>query len=360
MGQTSSIHSLRIPPEWDLHQSTFMSWPTGWRSLNGKVQSDIARVANTISQFEPVWMLTPPNQVKQAKAILDNDRIVIVPTPVDDLWARDTIPLFLSDSDSQLVGVNYNFNGWGRKQYHKNDARVGSRVLDHLNITGFRSKLVAEGGSIETDGEGTLLMTESSIVNENRNPGMSRNDIDQVFKDELHISKIIWVKGVKGHDITDSHIDSLARFVAPGVVMVSRPFPPAPKDDEESQVWIGQYEQAMGVLRQATDAKGRRLRIIELPEPNPAKIRQLPPDDIKRCKKIGIDCKNGGLTSYVNFYIVNGGIVMPEFGDKEADRNARNIVQKAFPNRKIVAVNIDYVAVGGGGIHCATHEVPQV
>ncbi|KAF9920185.1 hypothetical protein FBU30_010028 [Linnemannia zychae] len=358
MGQTTSSQGLHIPSEWDLHQSTFMSWPTGWGSLNNKVQGDIARVATTISQFEPVHMLTPPNQVKQAKAMLNNDQIVIVPMQVDDLWARDTLPLFLSDNKT-LVGVNYNFNGWGDKQYHKNDARVASSVLDYLNLTGFRSELVGEGGSIETDGEGTLLMTESSIVNKNRNPGLSRNDIDLIFKEELGISKIIWVKGVKGHDITDSHIDSLARFVAPGVVMVSRPFP-APKDDKESQVWIGQYNQAMSVLNQATDAKGRRLRIIELPEPNPDKIRQLPADDIKRCKSIGLDCKNGGLTSYVNFYIANGGIIMPEFGDQEADRMARDIVQKTFPNRRIASVNIDYVAVGGGGIHCATHEIPRV
>ncbi|KAF9274927.1 hypothetical protein BGZ88_002695 [Linnemannia elongata] len=358
MGQTTSTPNVQIPPEWDLHQSTFMSWPTGWGVLNNKVQSDIARVAKTISQFEPVQMLTPLSQVNQAKAMLGSDQIVIVPMPVDDLWARDTLPLFLSD-DKKLVGVKYNFNGWGGKQYHKNDGRVASSVLDYLNLTGYRSELVLEGGSIETDGEGTLLMTESSIVNKNRNPGMSRDEIDQVFKDELGVSKIIWVKGVKDHDITDSHIDSLARFVAPGVVMVSRPFP-APADDKESQVWIGQYNQAMSVLKQATDAKGRRLKIIELPEPNPEKVRQLPASDIKLCKKIGLDCKNGGLTSYVNFYIANGGIAMPEFGDKEADKNAHDIVQKAFPNRKVVSINIDYVAVGGGGIHCATHEVPRV
>ncbi|KAF9287115.1 hypothetical protein BGZ68_002218 [Mortierella alpina] len=358
MGQTTSTQDLHFAPEWDLHQSTFMSWPTGWGSLNNKVQSDIARVAKTISQFEPVHMLTPPNHVKQAKSMLSDQHIVIVPMAVDDLWARDTLPLFLSNGSKELVGVNYNFNGWGGKQYHKNDAKVASRVLDHLKITGSRSELVAEGGSIETDGEGTLLMTESSIVNKNRNPGMSRNEIDEIFKHELGVSKIIWIKGIRDHDITDSHIDSLARFVAPGVVMVSRPFP-APADDAESQVWIRQYEQAMSVLKQATDAKGRRLRITELPEPNPNKIRQLPPGDIKLCKKIGLDCKNGGLTSYVNFYIVNGGIVMPEFGDQEADRTARDIVQKAFPNRKVVAVNIDYVAIGGGGIHCATHEVPK-
>ncbi|KAF9315137.1 hypothetical protein BG003_003461 [Podila horticola] len=359
MGQAPSqaVSGYRIAPEWEPHQSTIMSWPTGWEGLNYNVQSDIARVAQAVSKFEYVQVLVPPSQVSQAKEMLGNG-IDIIPMQVDDLWARDIVPLFLN-KDKDLVGVNYNFNGWGRKQPYRYDARVGSSLLDYLDLPGFRSKLVAEGGSIETDGEGTLLMTESSIVNKNRNPGKSRDQIEQIFKSELGVQKVIWVKGVIGHDITDSHIDSLARFVAPGVVMVSRPAP-APADDKESQVWIQQYEQALKVLNNSTDAKGRKLQIIELPEPDPAKVRKLPSRDIKLCKNIDLDCENGGLTSYVNFYIANGGIVMPQFGDKAADSKAVEIVQKAFPDRKVVAVSIDYVAVGGGGIHCATHEVPQV
>ncbi|KAF9972225.1 hypothetical protein BGZ73_004685 [Actinomortierella ambigua] len=358
MGQTTSTPGLRVPAEWDTHQSTFMSWPTDWGSLNSKVQADIARVANAIAQFESVYMMTAQKNIDSAKAIVGNPQIVFVPIPVDDLWARDTLPVFL-EKNKKITGLNLNFNGWGEKQYHKNDAKVASSVLDYLNLNGNRSELAGEGGSFEFDGEGTLLLTESSIINNNRNPGLSKNEVDDILKTELGVSKIIWVKGLKGQDITDAHIDSLARFVAPGVVMVSKPFP-APANDKESQMWIGMYDQAMSVLRTATDAKGRHLQIIELPEPNPEKIRAMSPDDIKRCKKLGLDCENGGLTSYVNFYIVNGGVIMPEFGDQDADRRARDIVQKAFPSRKVVSVNIDYIAVGGGGIHCATHEVPKV
>ncbi|KAF9372683.1 hypothetical protein CPB97_001084 [Podila verticillata] len=359
MGQTTSqAVDYRIAPEWEPHQSTIMSWPTGWEALNYNVQSDIARVAKTIAQFEVVQVLVPPSAVPSATNMLGTTNITIIPMPVDDLWARDISPLFLTEGNKGLVGVNYNFNGWGNKQPHSADSRVASSLLDYLNLPGFRSQLVAEGGSIEADGEGTLMMTESSIVNKNRNPGKSRDQIEQIFKDELGVKKVIWVKGVMGHDITDSHIDSLARFVAPGVVMMSKPFP-APADDTESQVWNQQYEQARGVLNSATDAKGRKLQILELPEPNPAKVRQLPARDIALCKQIGLDCKYGGLTSYVNFYIANGGIVMPEFGDKEADSQAKAILEKAFPGRKVVAVSIDYVAVGGGGIHCATHEIPK-
>lgn len=202
-------------------------------------------------------------------------------------------------------------------------------------------------------------MTESSIVNKNRNPGKTRDQIEKIFKAELGVKKIIWVKGVKGHDITDSHIDSLARFVAPGVVMVSRPFP-APKNDKESQIWINQYNQAMNVLGNSTDALGRKLKLIDLPEPNPEKIRPMSPKIIEMCEEIDLDCRDGGLTSYLNFYIANGGIIMPKFGDIEADRKAQQIVQAAFPGRKVVAVNIDFIAQGGGGIHCATHEVPKI
>ncbi|KAG0044498.1 hypothetical protein BGZ83_010278 [Gryganskiella cystojenkinii] len=322
MGQSTSQPSsvgFRFAAEWEPHQSTIMSWPTGWESLNSKVQSDIARIAQAISQFEYVEVMVPPNNVNEAKMAL-GDGIGIIPMKVDDLWARDTAPLFVTNG-KEVAGWQLNFNGWGGKQYHENDALVAPTLLDQLELNGYRSKLVVEGGSIETDGEGTLMLTESSIVNSNRNPGKSRDQIEQILKSELNAQKVIWVKGVKGHDITDSHIDSLARFVAPGVIVVSRPFP-APASDKESQVWIQQYNQAMGVFRTSTDAKGRKLQIIELPEPDPAKVRQMSPSDIRLCKQIKIDCEDGGLTSYVNFYIANGGIVLPQFGDSAADRQA--------------------------------------
>ncbi|KAG0210201.1 hypothetical protein BGX28_009506 [Mortierella sp. GBA30] len=360
MGQSMSQTpgEYRIAPEWEPHQSTIMAWPTGWEGLNYNVQQDIARVAKAVAKFEYVQVLVPPSHVDEAKAAL-GDQIGIIPRPVNDLWARDTSPLFLSKGND-LVGVTYNFNGWGGKAPYQDDARVATSVLDYLNLSGFKSKLVAEGGSIETDGQGTLMMTESSIVNDNRNPGKSRDEIEEIFKSELHIKKVIWIKGVKGKDITDSHIDSLARFVAPGVVMISRPPPPAAgKNDTESSVWNGQYEQAMEVLNLSTDADGKKLKIIDIPEPDPTKIRRMSPETIKLCKEIHLDCEGGGLTSYLNFYIVNGGVIMPEFGDVEADRKAQEIVKAAFSGREVVAVNIDYVAQGGGGIHCATHDVPK-
>ena len=321
-----------------------MSWPTGWEGLNHKVQSDIARVAQAVAKFEYVQVLVPPSNVDEARAALGDD-IDIIPMKVDDLWARDTSPMFMTNGKN-VIGGSLNFNGWGGKQYHKNDARVATTLLDYLEFPEYDSELMVEGGAIETDGEGTLMLTESSIVNSNRNPGKSRDQIEQILKSELNAQKVIWVKGVKGHDITDSHIDSLARFVAPGVVMVSRPFP-APASDTESQVWIQQYEQAMGVLRNSTDAKGRKLQIIELPEPDPYKVRQMSRADIRLCKKLKLDCEDGKLTSYVNFYIVNGGVVMPQFGDAAADRQAVDIVQRAFPDRQVETVCIDYIAVGG-------------
>ncbi|KAK9762627.1 hypothetical protein K7432_011451 [Basidiobolus ranarum] len=187
---------------------------------------------------------------------------------------------------------------------------------------------------------------------------MGRKEIEAALKSELGIQKVIWLKGVKGKDITDSHVDTLARFVAPGVVVVSRPGP-ARKDDPDSAIWAHQYSQAIQVLMQATDAKGNRLKIIQLPEPDYEKIRGMPAEGAT--DEVSLEVFGDSfLASYANFYIANGAIIVPEFGDVKADRMAQDILRGVFPGRQIVPLNIDYIATGGGGIHCATHDQPEV
>ncbi|KAK9696548.1 hypothetical protein K7432_012411 [Basidiobolus ranarum] len=352
----------RIAPEWESHKRTIMAWPASryiWRNLLTGTQRNIAQLAQAISRFEPVQVLVSPDQVHHAKKVLGS-KIEVIPIPVDDFWTRDTIPLFLTKG-KDTVGVDYNFNGWGKKiplKYRKNDGSVSRSYLAHYKLPRFQSSLIAEGGAIETDGQGTLLLTESSIVNNNRNPGKSRKEIEATLKSELGVQKIIWLKGVKGKDITDSHVDTLARFVAPGVVVVSRPGP-AKKNDPDSAIWAQQYTQAMQVLTQATDAKGNRLKIIQLPEPDYEKIRGMPAEG--ETDEVSLEVFGDSfLASYANFYIANGAIIMPEFGDVEADRAAQGILRGVFPGRQIVPLNIDYIATGGGGIHCATHDQPEV
>ncbi|SCF89060.1 agmatine deiminase [Streptomyces sp. Ncost-T10-10d] len=172
------------------------------------------------------------------------------------------MPVFV-EQDGDVVGVDFNFNGWGDKQVHTNDARVGRTLPAKYDIPRRQAPLVAEGGSFETDGEGTLLITESSIVNDNRNRGKSRDQIEAELERTLGIKKVIWLAGVRGQDITDAHVDSLVRFTEPGVVVLDKAHPDTPADS-----WSRAADQAKAVLSKATDARGRPFEIVDLPQPD--------------------------------------------------------------------------------------------
>lgn len=329
----------RFGAEWDSHARTFMSWPaleSVWAEDLRYVREDIARIARAVGEYEYVVMMAMPDQRKAAQRACGS-QVEVIPLAVDDMWARDTVPVFVEQGD-KVIGVDFHFNGWGDKQEHPNDARVGRILLPKYGIPRVEAPLVAEGGSFETDGEGTLLITESSIVNDNRNPGMSRDDIEADLMETLGVEKVVWLKGVRGEDITDAHVDSLVRFTAPGVVLLDQVFPGTPPDS-----WSRAADQARGVLDEATDARGRRFEVIDLPQP-----------DLDRITGEGDDF----VSTYANFYVANDSVFMPRFGDRKADDRARGILQEHFPDRDIVPVVIDTVASGGGGIHCATHDQP--
>ncbi|MFE4378811.1 agmatine deiminase family protein [Streptomyces cyaneofuscatus] len=329
----------RFGAEWDSHARTFMSWPaleSVWEEDLPYVREDIARIARAIAEYEYVVMMARPDQQKAAQRACGS-QVEVIPLAVDDMWARDTVPVFVEEG-GEVVGVDFNFNGWGEKQEHTNDARVGRTLLSKYRIPRVEAPLVAEGGSFETDGEGTLLITESSIVNENRNPGLSRDAIEADLVETLGVEKVVWLKGVRGQDITDAHVDSLVRFTAPGVVLLDQAFPGTPPDS-----WSRAADQAREVLSEATDARGRRFEVIDLPQP-----------DLDRITGEGDDF----VSTYANFYVANDSVFMPRFGDRKADDRARGILQEQFPDRDIVPVVIDTVASGGGGIHCATHDQP--
>lgn len=327
----------RMPDEAHPHELTYMSWPTEriWQEDTAGVREDIAGIARAIAAFEPVVLLADDQDVRSAQAACGSG-VEVVPIPVDDLWMRDTGPSFVLGPQG-IAGVDLNFNGWGGKQPHGDDSQVAREILADERITRIAAPITGEGGSIEIDGQGTLMATESSLVNANRNPGKSRDDVERALKDLFGVTTVIWVDGLKGHDITDYHIDALARFSEPGVVVMSTPDTEAPQD-----VWTDAYRQARGVLDEAVDARGKRLEIVELPEP----------------VDIG-DRGDGFLASYVNYYVVNGGVVLPRFGDARADSDAAAIVGDLYPGRKIVQVGVDTLGEGGGGIHCATQQLPK-
>ncbi|MEU9858276.1 agmatine deiminase family protein [Streptomyces sp. NPDC047974] len=340
---------LRMPAETDRHVRTFMAWPalsSIWSTRLDGVRRDIARVADAISRYEPVTVLARPAQAADARHQCGAGAyygIDVLEVPNDDLWIRDFGPTFVV-APGAVAGVDTHFNGWGKAgtsyaQPYANDALAAEALLAQYGVPRVQAGFVGEGGSLETDGEGTLLATVSSLVNPNRNPGMTQDQVEQAMRTALGVTKVIWVPGLAGQDITDCHIDCLARFVAPGHVILDRP---GPRTDPQ---WVAVYEETKRILQSATDAQGRRLALTELPGPDRLKIRR---------------GGSGFLSSYTNYYTVNGAVLVPHFGDPDADAAAASILAAAYPSRNVVQLNIDDIASGGGGIHCATQSQPAV
>jgi agmatine deiminase len=333
------VAAWAMPDEAAKHKRTWMAFGAKkaiWDDLLPAVQEDLARIAKTIAEFEPVTMLVRPEDRKLA-AKLCGEKVELVEVALDDLWIRDTGPVFVVDG-KRLGAVDLNFNGWGKKQVHANDAKVARFVAEKAGATRLTTTLVAEGGGIEVDGAGTAIITECCIVNKNRNPGVTKEACEQELKKLLGLRRIIWLPGVRGKDITDGHTDFYARFAQPGAVVAGL------EVDEESFDYKV-TRQHRKLLEDAADAAGKKLNIVTIE--SPSRIRRK-----YETKEFA--------AGYINFYVVNGAVVAPEFGDKEADKRCKDVLEKLFPGRKVVQINIDAIAAGGGGIHCATRDRDSV
>ncbi|MFF2046061.1 agmatine/peptidylarginine deiminase [Kitasatospora sp. NPDC058170] len=321
------------------HARTWMSWPSRksvWGRQLAGVQQDIALIARTIARYEPVVMCAPDDySVREASPLCGPAVEVIGSIATDDLWMRDIAPVFRRDGRGGLDAVGLNFNGWGNKQTHRYDAEVAGLVAHRSGLRFSRADFVGEGGSVETDGDGTLMATESSLVNKNRNRGMSRDEIEDEVLRVYGADKMIWVPGIKGQDITDDHIDVTSRFVRPGVVMVQLP------PEDRNDVWARDARQQFDILSRATDARGRRLQVIRVDGPDTVRSR---------------DSKF--VDSYLNFHVVNGAVIATQFGDRVKDEAARRTLAAAFPGREVVQLDVDRLMTGGGGIHCSTMQEP--
>jgi agmatine deiminase len=337
---SAKAEGFRLPLESDPHVRTFMQWPAraaiyGSRDDLDAVREVIALIASTIAQFEPVVLLARPEQVKDAQAWVKNG-VEVWPLAVQDLWCRDSGPSFVLDDKGGIAVSDLGFNGWGGKQDFADDGLVARRVAEKLGHTVFENGLKGEGGGVEADGAGTLLAHASSWVNPNRNAG-SQDEVGKLLLDALGAEKIIWAPGVMGADITDYHIDALARYVRPGQVMIQ-----LPKKIVAGDPWSASAYETYEILKQATDADGRKLDIVVVPEPE--NIRSREPDFVN---------------SYANYYVCNGGVICAEFGDDKADDEAARILGQLYPGRKIVSLNTDMLGEAGGGIHCATQQQPR-
>ncbi|NUS45673.1 MAG: agmatine deiminase family protein, partial [Mycobacteriaceae bacterium] len=286
---------------------------------------------------EPVSMLVRPSEVGLAQRVLGGSAVELVPADLDDLWMRDSGPVFVTGANGG-AGVDFNFNGWGGKQAHRADARVARFVAGRAAVERLGTDLVLEGGAIEVDGAGTAIITESCVLNSNRNRGWTKHDVEEELAYLLGIEKVIWLPGIAGRDITDGHTDFYARFAGPGVVV-------AGLDNDEASFDYDVTRRHLDILRSATDANGRSLRVVTLEGP-----------ETIRMAAAGDDFAVG----YVNFYLCNGAVIAPEFGDPGADAAARATLESLFPGRQVVQVGIDAIAAGGGGIHCTTQQQPAM
>ncbi|MCR9127877.1 MAG: agmatine deiminase family protein [Rhodobacteraceae bacterium] len=330
-----------MPAEWEPHAACWMGWPQAalWGGDLKAAEADYARVAQAVAQFEPVRMLADPSSAARARRALGNS-IEVIEMPLDDAWLRDSGPAFVRTGDAGLAAVHWRFNGWGgANTAFTRDAAVGRGVAEHLGVPVIPSALAMEGGAIAVDGAGTLLATDTVTFNANRNPGLSRSHAEAEFARTLGIRKVIWLPGDPHEYGTDGHIDGIACFIRPGALLFE-----TDGGGDPAGAAINAANRA--VLEAATDADGRPLELFDLPGA-PAMPGKQGVGDWGYCR------------SYVNFYIANGGIVMPGFGIK-ADSAARAAVQQAFPDREVVQIRIDTLAAGGGGIHCITQQEPAL
>jgi agmatine deiminase len=359
--QAFPASAMHRAAEWECHDEVIMAWPSikndayadkgGGRDLADATR-DISAIAEAVAEFEQVTLLVTPDRLQEAKKRFQHDRDQIFIQPVHDypkldLWMRDMAPTFVFDG-CHLAGIDYNFNGWGNKFPVNAFESLASQVCDNMALTRVSTWLVTEGGSLETDGEGTLLITDSSIINEKRNPGRSQQQIEGELRRTLGVTKIIWLPGVKGGDITDGHVDGLARFIAPGKVVISRPN--NLDDSNFSQV----FRDARSILSNTTDADGRRLEVIEMVEADLYSLGL----DRRTLKDIESEKEDYPSLSYVNWLLVNGGVIFPQFGDKKADAAALTIIRDLYRDRRVKTVRLDQLPFLGGGIHCSTQEVP--
>ncbi|MEU9720205.1 agmatine deiminase family protein [Streptomyces sp. NPDC047976] len=327
----------RMPAEWSAHEGCLMAWPTRpdlWGSVLPAVKEEYADVARAVSAFEPVTMVAPPGHAEDARAHCGNT-VTVIELPLDDSWFRDSAPLFVLDAEGNRAGVDFRFNAWGGKHHPwDSDDRVSALLLEHVGTPRIPSGMILEGGAITVDGEGTLITTEQCLLHPNRNPGMSREEIEAELKARLGVTKVIWLPyGGLLDTETDGHVDGVAAFAAPGTVVISLPEDPAHPD-------YARMRANRAVLEAVTDARGRRLELVEVPQTAFA------------------DLAGGEIeVSYLNYYVANGGVVVPVAGLPQ-DEEALAVIASAYPGRKVVGVRALAIAFGGGGVHCITQQVP--
>lgn len=359
IASTPAADGFRMPGEFEPHAGCWMAWPRrpdNWRLGAEPAQRAFAAVATAIAASEPVTMAAPPDQLERCREMLP-PTVGVVEIESDDAWMRDVGPTFVLGAGGELRGVDWRFNAWGGEHgglysSWERDEEVAANVLEAEGAARYRAPLVLEGGSVHVDGEGTVLTTEECLLNRNRNPNLSRAEIEAHLRAYLGAEKVIWLgRGVLG-DETDGHVDNLACFAAPGVVLLTWT---EDRSDPQHEISLD----ARRRLESATDARGRRLEIVPLPSPGPLTASAE--------EAAGVEAAAGTLprragdrlaASYVNFYLANSRVVHPLL-DRRHDERAAATLAECFPGREPVGVPAREILLGGGNVHCITQQVPR-
>ena len=356
---TPKKDGFRMPGEFEPQKQIWMLWPErpdNWRDGAKPAQEAYANVAKAISEFEPVTMCVSTAQYKNCRNHLPAE-IRVVEMSSNDSWIRDCGPTFVkNDKTGEIRAIDWDFNSWGGLYdglYFPwdQDDMVAQKVCEIENVDSYRTPgFVLEGGSIHVDGEGTLLTTEMCLLSKGRNPHMTKKQIEKKLCDYLNLKKIIWIKDGIDPAETNGQIDDVACFIRPGEVACIW-------TEDKDHPFYEQAQAAYKTLSEATDAMGRKLKVWKL-------CLTQKPCYLKGAKTIDsvegtIPREDGevAIASYMNFLIVNGGVIVPQYGDKN-DKLALKQVQEMFPERKVVGVKTWEIAYGGGNIHCITQQQP--
>lgn len=324
-----------MPAEWSSHELSLVAWPqrvAAWRGTNIEAARDThAAVVEAISRFEPVLLVVDPSQADDARSRVPEDNVEILAVPIDDSWLRDSGPIVVTDGNGNRAGIDFRFNAWGEAfSPYDNDAAVSSTILGHLGIERIAQPLVLEGGSIAVDGEGLLVTTEQCLLDPTRNPDLDKEAIEEAVRGPLGADRVVWLdQGLLEDADTDGHVDNICAFIEPGKAMLQTVDPNDPN-------WEGTREN----VRRLTEAGIETVEWELLP----------------RTER---DDGEAVVVPYMNFYIVNGGLIVPLGGvDPEMDDEALRRLIEHFPGREAVGIDGRVLALGGGGIHCITQQIP--
>ncbi|CPR15089.1 agmatine deiminase [Brenneria goodwinii] len=359
MSQLTTPHQdgFTMPAEWAPQEAVWMLWPyrrDNWRDDALPAQKTFAAVAEAIARKTPVIMGVPARCMDDAKRTMPTN-VTLVEMESDDAWMRDTGPTMVLNQAGERRGIDWRFNAWGGElgglyEDWRQDEKVAAQVLAYHRNSRYAAPLILEGGSIHTDGEGTLLTTAECLLNPNRNPQLDKARIEQLMRDYLGVSTIIWLPEGVYNDETDGHIDNMCCFVRPGEVALHW-------TDDENDPQYARSAAAYQVLSAARDAHGRSLKIWKLPAPGPLYATQEEARGVDAGDAIERYAGSRLAGSYVNFLISNQQVIFPLL-DARTDDIARDLLRQMFPDYTVSGVPAREILLGGGNIHCITQQIP--